>query len=105
MLRQSASEKKHLELIITAMMPITDALSYVQGLDFNLPYANRLTFVKAIAALVALYRTVAPGPRTIREVLHNVSARECRVQTEPHTVAAQGRDEPAGGYLQWYSLH
>ena len=74
--RQSPTERNCLAMIIDGRMPIANAMSYVESIDFNLPFINRLSFIKAIAALVALYpeevkRPVAPGPLKIRSVLYN----------------------------------
>jgi len=75
-LTKTKAEKKHLRYILNAKMPVEEALSFIEKLDFNAPFVNRLTFVKAVAALVALYpeetaKVGPPGPLTTREVLYN----------------------------------
>ena len=110
-LRVSVSGKKYVDRILDAMMPIASSLSYVQSMDFDRPFVNRLTFVKMIAALTSLYpketkRTVPPGPLTIRQVLQKwVSARECGVQAEPHTAATLGGREVTRVHREWHDLN
>ena len=66
-------EDKQLRYVLNAKMPVEEALSFTQSLDFNAPFVNRLTFVEVLAALVALdleeTEKVGPfGPLSTREV-------------------------------------
>ena len=103
-LRVSASEKKHFDLILDAKMPIESALSYVQSMDFDRPFVNRLTFVKMIAALTSLYpkettRTVPPGPLTIRQVLQNGCQPESVEYKLNHTRLLHSVDAKLRGFI------
>ena len=82
---------------------------------FNLPLVSRLPFIKAIAALVALYpeevkRPVAPGPLKVRNVLYNACLLESLEYKLNHTrllhsTTASLRNFIASGSTSVEALH
>ena len=74
--RVQAREVVYRQMIRDCSMPVREATDCIECMDFSSPFRTRSDFVKAIAALVALFpdetnKTCPPGPLTIRGVLYN----------------------------------